>query len=151
MEAAFLFISFLYFFIFALFFLLTSVMFVIDWSGLHMPEWSAWSKRSGIFLCCYCYQVASYPAVCCMPANLHVQSRVSPNLGFRIWHNSLKNLTNGMPDKIWHQSYLASHWLDFSGYCIISWNLKLAKPDSEQKYLPIISRHIFLWTNLCPL
>ena len=23
---------------------------------------------------------------------------------------------HGLPDKIWRQGYLASHWLDFSGY-----------------------------------
>ena len=27
-------------------------------------------------------------------------------------------------------SYLACHWLDFSGHCVISWNLKSVKPDS---------------------
>ena len=52
--------------------------------------------------------------------HLSYQSQVSPNLGFRIWCNALKNPTNGMPDKIWHQSYLASHWSDYSGYCIIA-------------------------------
>ena len=41
-----------------------------------------------------------------------------------------KNLTNGMPDKTWRQSYLACHWSDFSGYSVISWNLNLLKPDS---------------------
>ena len=35
-----------------------------------------------------------------------------------------------MPYKIWHQSYLASQWSDFSGYCAISWNLKLVQPAS---------------------
>ena len=35
-----------------------------------------------------------------------------------------------MPDKMWRRSYLASHWSDFSGFCITSLNPNLVKPDS---------------------
>ena len=56
-------------------------------------------------------------------------SWVPPISGSRIWCNILKNSTNGMPDSSDIMSYLACHWLDFSGYCIISWNLKFVKPD----------------------
>ena len=60
------------------------------------------------------------------------QSWVSPISGSgRIWFNILKNLANGMPDSSDIISSLACHWLDFSGYCIISWNLNLVNPDSD--------------------
>ena len=57
-------------------------------------------------------------------------SGVSPISGSRLWCNILNNLTNGMPDSSDVISYLACHWWDFSGHCIISWNLNLVKPDS---------------------
>ena len=61
------------------------------------------------------------------------QSLVSPNSGSRIWLKIPKNPTNGIPDSCDITSYLASHWSDFSGYCVISWNLNLVKPGSGQK------------------
>ena len=48
------------------------------------------------------------------------QSPVSQNSGFGILCNILRNLTNGMPDKIWHHSYVASHWSYFPRFCILS-------------------------------
>ena len=51
---------------------------------------------------------------------LVVQSLISPNSGSRIWCKILKNPTNRMPDSCDVISYLASHWSDFSGYCVIS-------------------------------
>ena len=58
------------------------------------------------------------------------QSPVPPNSGLRIWCKILKkNLTRYLPDSYDNTSYLPSHWSDFSGYCIISWNLNLMKPD----------------------
>ena len=56
---------------------------------------------------------------------LPAQSRVSQLSGSRIWCYVLKNLTNGMPDKIWCQSYMTCHWSHFSGYCVIpgTWTL----------------------------
>ena len=81
-----------------------------------------------------------------------VLSPVSPNSGSRIWHKFLKNPTNGTPDSCGITSYLASHWSDFSGYCIISWNLNLVKPDSD---LDIGSQVTFFqnnfWVWLCNL
>ena len=58
-------------------------------------------------------------------------SPVSQNSDSRIWCKILKNQTNGMPDSFDVTSYLAFHWLDFLGYCIISWNLNFVKPDSD--------------------
>ena len=57
--------------------------------------------------------------------------QVSPNSGFRIWCKILKDLTNEAPDKMWCHSSPASHWLDFSGYGIISRNMNLVKLNSE--------------------
>ena len=57
-------------------------------------------------------------------------SPVSPNSGSRIWCKILKNLTKGMPDSSDVISSLTFHWLAFSGYCFLSWNLNLVKPDS---------------------
>ena len=36
------------------------------------------------------------------------------------WHQILKNLTNRMADKMWHHSYLTSHWSDISGFWVTS-------------------------------
>ena len=58
------------------------------------------------------------------------QMRVAPISGSRKLHNILKNPTTGMPDSSDVISYMACHWSDFSGHCIISWNLNLVKPDS---------------------
>ena len=54
-----------------------------------------------------------------------IQARLS-----RIWRKIMKNLTYGIPDRCGVTSYLASHWSDFSGCCVISWNLNLMKLDS---------------------
>ena len=70
------------------------------------------------------------------------QSLVSPNLGFRIWHNILKNLTNGMPGMMWdqwpleHHSYLAFlsfHWPDFFRILHDILKPEFGKPDSVVK------------------
>ena len=62
---------------------------------------------------------------------IRFHSPVSPSSGSRIWRKILKNPTNGTPDSCDVKSYLAFHRLDFSGYCIISWNLNLVEPGSD--------------------
>ena len=73
-------------------------------------------------LWCHSYLVfhwLDFSRFCIISSNLNLvkpdsgQSPVSPNSGFRIWCNILKNLTNGMPDGMWHHSYLVSHWSNF--------------------------------------
>ena len=66
----------------------------------------------------------------------------------RIWHKILKNLTNGMQNSYDVTSDMAAHWSDFTGYCIISWNLNLVKPDSGLKIEIIFIWHRF-WPKSC--
>ena len=94
--------------------------------GYDAISWKIWPMGCQVALMSYLIwhaigwifqAIVSYPGtwkLCNM-----TQSQVSPNLGFRLLHNTLKNVTNGMPDKIWCPSYLASHWSYFSQYCAI--------------------------------
>ena len=63
----------------------------------------------------------------------HFQAPENGKWIFRLWCNILKKPTKGLPDSSDVISYLECHWSDLSGYCIISWNLNLAKPASGLK------------------
>ena len=78
--------------------------------------------------------------VCMMPTKFlvhqsekHGRSESSfARFRLRIGCKILENMTNGMQHSYDAISYLASHWSDSSGCCIISQNLNFVKLDSDQ-------------------